>query len=140
MTRTTNTQFLIDVAMSASRRSTCPRLQVGAVIIDPEKRILSTGYNGAARGLPHCTDAGCLIEPETGRCKRTVHAEVNAILNARQSLIGCSMICTHHPCPECLPIIHNAGIMSVGFIYPYVLGQQCEIAEFMDIYQISTEG
>ena len=67
--------------MTASQRSTCPRAQVGAVIVDPTvNRILATGYNGALSGESHCSEIGCLVED--GHCQRAIHAEVNAIAQA----------------------------------------------------------
>ena len=142
--RITQIGLQAQIVLKVAQRSTCPRLQVGALIVDKWDRIISTGYNGAPRALPHCTDVGCLIEPETGRCKRTVHAEVNAIINARQFLDQCYMVVTHHPCPECLPIIYNSGINYVHYIHSYPRGEESEIASFMNIfkvpYELLTEG
>ena len=131
--RISSEELCFSLAVLVSERSTCPRLHVGAVIVDPDGRIISTGYNGAPRGLPHCTDIGCLVEEATGRCKRTVHAEVNAILNARVSVIGCTLYCTHHPCTECLPIIHNAGIAHVRYDTMYNGVIKSELMMVMDI-------
>ncbi|MBP1621531.1 MAG: dCMP deaminase, partial [Acidobacteria bacterium] len=72
-------RYFMNLAVQAATRSTCPRKEVGAVIVR-DKGILATGYNGSLRGLPHCTEVGCLIE--NGHCVRTVHAEANAILQA----------------------------------------------------------
>jgi len=104
---------------------------VGAVIVDVHGVIVSTGYNGSPRGLPHCADVGCLIEPETGRCKRTVHAEANAIIQAGPKAWGGTLYCTHQPCSECSNLILNAGIRHVFFIHPYK-SQSKEIASATD--------
>jgi dCMP deaminase len=81
MRPTFDTTFL-DVAEIISRRSTCPRARVGAVIT-VDNRIVSTGYNGALSGEDHCDDVGCLIVEEEGdHCQRAIHAEMNAIAQA----------------------------------------------------------
>jgi dCMP deaminase len=101
-------------AETVSKRGTCPRLAVGAVITCDNK-IVATGYNGAPRALTHCLEAGCLIEPETGRCKRTVHAEANALLQAGMHASGGTIYCTHYPCRECANLILNSGIERVVY-------------------------
>lgn len=67
------------ITTQVAARSTCDRAQVGAVIVK-DRRILTTGYNGAPAGLPHCDDIGHLMVD--GHCVRTLHAEQNAILQA----------------------------------------------------------
>ena len=100
----------MEVAKVIAKRGTCPRLQVGAVITIDDK-IESTGYNGAPSDSPHCSEVGCLVEAETGRCKRTVHAEVNAILQAAyMPVTGVTLYTTHFPCVECASIIANTNI------------------------------
>ena len=82
MTRPSWDEYFIEITHAAAKRSTCHRAQVGAIIIK-DKRILTTGYNGAPRGLPHCLDAGCEIVD--GHCVRTLHAEQNAIIKPRST-------------------------------------------------------
>lgn len=110
-----DTTFM-EVAKVVAKRGTCPRLQVGAVITSGNK-IISTGYNGAPAGTSHCTEVGCLIEEETGRCKRTVHAEVNAIIQAGVSN-GCdtTLYTTEFPCIECASIIANSNVDRLVYI------------------------
>ena len=67
--------YFMNIAHQAATRSTCDRKHVGAVIVR-DKTILSTGYNGSIRGMPHCDDVGHLMED--GHCVATVHAEANA--------------------------------------------------------------
>lgn len=112
--RTTFDAIWMQVARVVAQRGTCPRLAVGAVITC-DHVIVSTGYNGAPRSLPHCDEVGCLIEPETGRCKRTVHAEANALLQAGAMANGGTLYATHFPCRECANLILNAGIARVVF-------------------------
>ena len=76
-----NTYFM-NIAKEVSTRSTCSRKHVGAVIVR-NKTILSTGYNGSIKGLPHCDEVG--YEMVDGHCIRTTHAEANAIVQAAKN-------------------------------------------------------
>lgn len=114
-------EYFLEVADLVATRSTCLRRQVGAVLVK-EKRIISTGYNGAPRKLRHCTDIGCLREeqsiPSGQRYElcRGVHAEQNAIINAAYYGIATQdavMYCTNQPCIICARMIINAGIVKV---------------------------
>ncbi len=112
-------QYFGQLAKQVATRSTCPRKQVGAVIIK-DKNILSTGYNGSIRGLPHCTEVGCLIE--NGHCIRTVHAEANAIVQAAKhgvKIEGASIYVTASPCFHCFKLIANAGIKEIYYLEFY---------------------
>jgi dCMP deaminase len=106
---------------------------VGAIIVK-DKRILSTGYNGAPRGLPHCDEIGCLREklgiPSGQRQEicRGLHAEQNAIVQAALHGVpiqGGQIFCTHQPCVTCAKMIINAGIVRVVCAeeYPDELGR-----------------
>lgn len=101
-------------------RGTCPRRSVGAVIVR-DKRIIATGYNGAARGLAHCPEGGpehdwphgCM---RAGHCIRALHAEQNAILQAALTGVACegsTLYVTCQPCHNCAKMIINAGIARV---------------------------
>ena len=105
------------VALAVAQRVTCPRLQVGAVVVGPDNQIISTGYNGAPRGEPHCIDVGCEIE--ANHCIRVVHAEVNALLQAGPRAKGATLYCTHKPCARCTAIIKNAGIVRALYLQEY---------------------
>ena len=74
-------QYFMNIAQVVATRSTCPRKFVGAVIVR-DRTILSTGYNGSIRGMPHCTDVGHMMEND--HCVATIHAEANAIIQAAQ--------------------------------------------------------
>ena len=96
-------------------RSTCDRKHVGAVIVR-EKTILSTGYNGSIKGLPHCDDVGC--EMVDGHCVRTTHAEANAIVQAAKNGIQINqseIYVTASPCYDCFKLIANAGIKIIYY-------------------------
>ena len=101
-------EYFLEIAKVVSKRSTCDRANVGAVI-SKNKVILSTGYNGAPRGLPHCDDVG--HEIVDGHCIRTAHAEANAIAQAAKNgtpIEGASIYLTVSPCYDCFKIIVNS--------------------------------
>lgn len=105
------------VATIMAQRATCPRRGVGAVVVNIDHQILTTGYNGSPRGLPHCTDVGC--EMVDGHCVRAVHAEANAILQAARvgtSLSYAIMYTTCKPCTRCALLIVQAGIEEVVYL------------------------
>ena len=104
-------------------RSTCLRRHVGAVLVK-EKRILSTGYNGAPAGLKHCIEVGCLREKDSipsgtrHELCRALHAEQNAIVQAAYhgiSIAGSTLYCTNKPCVICSKMLINAGIKRIFF-------------------------
>ena len=96
-------------------RSTCPRKFVGAVIVR-ERTILSTGYNGSIRGMPHCTEVGHMMEND--HCVATIHAESNAILQAAKNGVmidGGTIYVTASPCWNCFKQIANAGMRRIVY-------------------------
>ena len=102
--------YFMNIAREVATRSTCDRKHVGAVIVR-EKTILSTGYNGSIKGLPHCNEVGC--EMVDGHCVRTTHAEANAIVQAAKNGIQINqseIYVTASPCYDCFKLIANAGI------------------------------
>lgn len=112
-------QMLMEMARVASKRSTCHRLNVGAIIAI-ENRPISVGYNGSPPGEPHCAGNGCTLGP-AGGCIRARHAEWNAIEFLRESIqdLDASIYCTHSPCRQCADHIINAGITRVYYETPY---------------------
>jgi dCMP deaminase len=106
-------KYFLDIAKTVSTRGTCPRLQVGAVIVR-DLNILCTGYNVSIRGSAHCNEVGCYMVD--GHCARTVHAETNAILQAAKNGVDINdsyCYVTHSPCINCLKHLLNAGISCV---------------------------
>ena len=102
--------YFMNIAREVATRSTCVRKHVGTVIVR-EKTILSTGYNGSIKGLPHCDEVGC--EMIDGHCVRTTHAEANAIVQAAKNGIQINqseIYVTASPCYDCFKLIANAGI------------------------------
>src|SRR5438445_8407612 len=69
-------EYFMGFARAASRRATCDRKHVGAVIV-VERQVVATGYNGSVRGMPHCDEVG--HDMEAGHCVRTIHTDMNAI-------------------------------------------------------------
>jgi dCMP deaminase len=111
--------YFMDIAFQVSERSTCPRLHVGAVLVR-DKRLKGTGYNGSPKGLPHCDDEehGCYIK--NNHCIRTIHAEVNCLLEVSpEERAGATLYVTHTPCPECQKLIITSGISRVVFAKEY---------------------
>jgi dCMP deaminase len=109
--------YFMTIAYDVATRATCDRKHVGAVIVR-SRQLLSTGYNGSPRGLPHCDDAGHEMRDMGGResCVRTVHAEANAIAQAARHGIrieGATLYTTASPCYDCAKLIINAGIEKV---------------------------
>jgi dCMP deaminase len=108
-------EYFMNIALVVSSRSTCDRKFVGAVIVR-DKTILSTGYNGSIRGMPHCTEVGHMMED--GHCVATIHAESNAILQAAKngvSIDGASIYVTASPCWSCFKQVANAGIRRIVY-------------------------
>jgi dCMP deaminase len=113
-TRPSWDQTHFDCADIWSKRSTCPRLHVGAVLVDTRNIPICSGYNGAVRNAPHCTEVGCLIVD--GHCMRAAHAEINAIVQAARigaETEGATLYVTQQPCLNCANAIIQAGIAVV---------------------------
>ena len=116
-------QYFMNITNLVAERSTCLRRAVGAVLVK-DKRILSTGYNGAPANLKHCLEVGCLREQlgvESGKMHelcRGIHAEQNAIIQAAYhgvSVKGAVIYCTNQPCSICARMIINAGIIKIYY-------------------------
>jgi dCMP deaminase len=108
-------EYFMNIAKQVATRATCDRKHVGAVIVR-DKTILSTGYNGSIRGLPHCSEVGHMIED--GHCVRTVHAEANAICQAARNGVrieGADIYTTASPCWNCFRLIANSGIKRIYY-------------------------
>jgi dCMP deaminase len=105
----------MQIARVVASRATCDRKHVGALLVR-DRMILSTGYNGSIRGMPHCTEVGHMLE--NGHCVATIHAEANAILQAAKNGVGidgADIYTTASPCWPCFKLIANAGIRRIVF-------------------------
>lgn len=106
-------EYFLKLAMLASERATCPRMHCGCVLVK-SKDVVSTGYNGSIPGDKHCEDIGCLIVDN--HCVRTVHAEMNALVQAAKrghSIEGATAYVTNMPCTTCAKALIAAGIKRV---------------------------
>ncbi len=120
-------EYFMLAAIIAASRASCVKFKSGAVIVK-NKRIICSGYNGVAPGVPSCFDLGyCRKEKAgvdwsskgSGHCMAT-HAEANAIIqNHEQDLTGATMYCLHFPCNECAKLIASSGIKEVVFLKNY---------------------
>ncbi|MGA8240320.1 MAG: cytidine/deoxycytidylate deaminase family protein [Desulfobacterales bacterium] len=115
--------YFMNITTLVAQRSTCTRRAVGAIIVK-DKRILSTGYNGAPSGIRHCLEVGCLRESlqipsgERHELCRGIHAEQNAIIQAAYhgvSVNNAVLYCTNQPCAICAKMIINAGIKKIYY-------------------------
>ena len=113
--RTDWDQYFMEIARVVSSRATCDRKHVGAVIVR-DRIILSTGYNGSVRGLPHCSETGHMMEDN--HCVATIHAEANAIIQAARNGVaieGATIYTTASPCWPCFKLITNSGIQRIVY-------------------------
>lgn len=113
--RISKDQYFLKMADVVAERSTCLRKKIGSVLVK-DGMVLSTGYNGAPKGLPHCTDENCIVE--NGHCVRTIHSEVNAILQAAYHGVateGASLYTQFLPCPNCSKVLINSGVKKIIF-------------------------
>ncbi len=123
MSRPTIQEWGLGLAEMVSTRSTCMRLQVGCVLLGIDGRILSTGYNGAAKGQPHCTHESC----ETQETCEAVHAEQNALLQCRDVREIHACYVTHAPCFACTKLLLNTGCSSIFFSVEHSANNRAEL-------------
>ncbi|QPC46950.1 ComE operon protein 2 [Mangrovibacillus cuniculi] len=112
-------QYFMAQSHLLAMRSTCERLSVGATIVR-DKRMIAGGYNGSIAGGTHCIDEGCYVIDH--HCVRTIHAEMNAILQCSKfgvSTNDADIYVTHFPCLACCKSIIQAGIKTVHYAKDY---------------------
>lgn len=131
-------------------RSTCERLSVGATIVR-DKRIIAGGYNGSISGGVHCRDEGCYVIE--GHCVRTIHAEMNALLQCAKFGVpttDAEIYVTHFPCLQCCKAIIQSGIKKVYYAadyknHPYSIelfeqsGVETELVELEEQYDLTSK-
>lgn len=145
-------EYFMCIAHEVAKRATCLRRSVGAVVV-LDKRILSTGYNGAPSGLPHCAETGCLRDMlnvpsgERHELCRGLHAEMNALLQGARHGIGmqgATLYSTHVPCSLCSKMIINTGIVRVvaAAQYPdtFARGMLLEAGVKLEVLPLEEEG
>lgn len=112
-------QYFMAQSHLLALRSTCTRLTVGATIVR-DKRIIAGGYNGSIAGGDHCIDKGCFVIDN--HCVRTVHAEMNALLQCAKFGVptaDAEIYVTHFPCLQCCKALIQAGIKTVYYAEDY---------------------
>lgn len=119
MSRISWQQYFLAQAQVVSLRSTCTRLEVGAILVR-NNRIIASGYNGSVDDSSHCIDEGCLVV--NNHCVRTVHAEMNALIQCARFGVateGTELYVTHFPCLQCAKHIVQAGIVKIYYETDY---------------------
>ncbi|QXE00485.1 ComE operon protein 2 [Terribacillus sp. DMT04] len=135
-------QYFMAQSHLLALRSTCQRLMVGATIVR-DKRMIAGGYNGSVSGSKHCIDEGCYVID--GHCVRTVHAEMNALLQCAKFGVpteGAEIYVTHFPCLQCCKALIQAGIKTVYYAsdyknHPYAISLFAEAG--VDTQQVALE-
>lgn len=134
--RSTRPQLFMEIAQAVAKRSTCMRLNVGAVLVQG-RSIVSIGYNGAPPGEPHCTQETCNAQTS---CQRTIHAEDNALRHVPQGIrvtqdTRFDLYVTDSPCQGCFNMIKDAGVVKrIFFSTPYRITDHLEHSGACDNY------
>lgn len=112
--------YFFGIARAVARRADCTRRQVGCVLVDRNRRVIGTGYNGAPAGKPGCQSAGACPRGQLSyeRVPRdsnydnciSVHAEANALLYARTDCRRATAYITDPPCYSCSKLLAGAGV------------------------------
>lgn len=138
--RLTRPQMFMEIAHIVAKRSTCFRLNVGALVV-VDNRIVSIGYNGRPPGEPHCTGISC---PGAGRCEETIHAEMNALNYVPYELRNAEkdIYVTDSPCEGCAREIVKYRVKRLFFSKPYRLtsGLDFLIQNGVYVYQAMPAG
>ena len=124
MKRITRDEYFLAISNIVAARATCDRLHCGCVIV-LDGEIIATGYNGAPSGLPECDEVGHLMvlgDDDREHCRRTVHAEQNALYQARKryrNLLGATAYISATPCEKCLLELLHYGVKRLicGSVY-----------------------
>lgn len=141
--------YFMEIAHVVSKRATCRRHQVGAVLVR-DKHLISTGYNGAAAGMKDCLELGCLRDQldiksgERHEICRAIHAEQNAVIQAAlhgKTTEGATLYCTINPCVVCAKIIANAKIKKLVYegSYPDKTGVNFLRASGVEVQNFKTD-
>ena len=120
--------YFMEITHIVASRSSCLRRQVGAILVK-DRRIITTGYNGAPAGMAHCGDLGGCLRMKMGfpsgaghEYCRALHAEQNAIIQAAimgVSIDGATLYCTHSPCALCAKMLIAGGVKRIVFTGAY---------------------
>lgn len=117
--RISSNEYFMNMVEVTSSRASCDRLSVGCILVK-DKTIIATGYNGSITEHPHCDEIGHLMY--SNGCKRTIHAEMNAIISCARdgrSTVGSIAYITHYPCPDCMKHLNQAGVKKIYYKHHY---------------------
>ncbi len=104
-------EYFIEIAKTVSIRSKDPNTQVGAVIVDNNNHIISTGFNGMPPGYSESKSSW----EKPKKYEKVIHAEANAIAHSSQDLRNSKLYVTLFPCKECCKLIVTSGIKEVYY-------------------------
>lgn len=126
MARPSLDDVMLGIACLLSMRGTCAKRQVGCVLVDSRGRILSTGYNGVAAGLPHCTDTPCGGEgqPTGSDTCQAIHAEINALIACHDARQIDTCYTSVMPCNNCMKSLLNTGCQKIVYLEDHPQGQE----------------
>lgn len=113
--------YIMDICKLVATRSTCNKKSVGAIFVNKDYEILTTGYNGSPKGFRHCKDYSCIID-DNGHCIATIHAEQNAIIQAVKHQINLKdtiLFVTWFPCFNCIKLLVGLGISKIIYLEEY---------------------
>lgn len=141
--RISRDQMFMEMARTASKRSTCHRLNVGCILVH-DKNVVSHGYNGPLSGEPHCRGNSCQLN-ESGGCMRSVHAEKNALNRMSDEFMDVPVILyvTHSPCPDCCEFIRtwNGNISCIIYETAYRDTTALdELAKKLTVFRLTPSG
>lgn len=129
MTRPTNDEYYMSMVDLVASRGTCARRKVGCILVDDKKRILATGFNGVAPGVPHCIDTPCTATNSPSGTNlsacRASHAEQAALLHCHDVMRVHTAYVTTSPCQDCVKLLMLTGCKRVVFAdeYPHTLSK-----------------
>jgi dCMP deaminase len=137
--RITRPQMFMEIAQVVAKRSTCMRLNVGAVLVEG-RSIVSIGYNGAPAGQPHCGGNQC---PGKHFCQVTDHAEENALKHLPAEFDGSNLdlYVTDSPCASCTALIlHDGRVSRIFFETPYRINEHLKDLIGIEVYKVTPAG
>lgn len=117
-------EYCLRMAYLVSTRTTCARRAVGCVLVDANKHIIATGYNGVPSSFPHCNEGnlceGALLPSgQAGTLCKSTHAEQNALLQCRDSRAIMTAYITCNPCDVCIKLLLNTSCTRIVFAEEY---------------------
>lgn len=125
MNRITKDEYFLQMAILASKRGTCPRRQVGAIMVNVRRHVLSTGYNGVPVGVSDCGSRTSLCKGKDFKSGKglsechAVHAEANALLQCKDVYEIETAYLTDAPCIDCTKLLLNTGCLKIIFLKRY---------------------